>query len=169
MRRHLSGHLPRLALLGTLLMGSSAFASTASDEAAILKIEKAMGAAQTGAEYVAAWDKNAVFDDAFALTPRVAEFVGRDAAQKDLDPQFASLSTADAQILRIKIVTDGKFGFAYSTQHFHGNGKGSAPALDFSFRQTDVLQKKAGKWLLIHQQISVPVDPATNKAIYDVK
>jgi len=165
----MSSRLPILALLGTVFLGSAAAASTSANEAAILKIEQGMSAAQTTADFIASWDKNAVFDDMFALTPRTSEFVGLDAVRKDLDPQFASITNAAAHILRIKIVADNKLGFAYSTQHFHADSKNKAPALDFTFRETDCFEKKGGKWLLVHQQISVPEDPSTGKAIFDTQ
>jgi ketosteroid isomerase-like protein len=165
----MSLRLPVLALLGTVFLGSAAHAATSANEAAILKIEQGMSAAQTAAAFIAHWDPNAVFDDMFAMTPRTSEYVGADAIIKDLDPQFATITNAASHILRIKIVADNKLGFAYSTQHFHADGKDKAPAVDFTFRETDCFVKKGGKWLVVHEQISVPVDPGTNKAIYDTQ
>jgi ketosteroid isomerase-like protein len=36
--------------------------------------------------------------------------------------------------------------------------------IKFGFRVTDVYRKIGGKWLIIHEHVSVPVDPATAKA-----
>jgi ketosteroid isomerase-like protein len=33
-----------------------------------------------------------------------------------------------------------------------------------AFRLTDVLRKVKGKWLIVHEHVSVPVDVATGKA-----
>jgi hypothetical protein len=36
--------------------------------------------------------------------------------------------------------------------------------IDVKFRVTDVLRKAKGKWLIVHEHVSVPVDLATGKA-----
>ena len=36
--------------------------------------------------------------------------------------------------------------------------------MDVTMRITDVLRKSSGKWLIIHEHVSVPVDLASGKA-----
>jgi ketosteroid isomerase-like protein len=36
--------------------------------------------------------------------------------------------------------------------------------IDVNIRVTDVLRKAKGKWLIVHEHVSVPVDLATGKA-----
>ena len=40
---------------------------------------------------------------------------------------------------------------------------------DMTFRFTDVLTKKHGKWLVVHEHVSFPVDPATGAADFSSK
>jgi ketosteroid isomerase-like protein len=42
-------------------------------------------------------------------------------------------------------------------------GKDGNP-IDMTLRLTDVLRKIKGKWLIVHEHVSVPVDVATGKA-----
>jgi ketosteroid isomerase-like protein len=37
--------------------------------------------------------------------------------------------------------------------------------LQTTYRETDCLKKKSGKWLIDHSQVSVPVDVKTGKAM----
>ncbi len=158
---------PRLAILtlfGSAFVGASALAGANPNEAAILKIEQDMTTAQTAETVTALWDKDVVFDD---LVP--GQVVGLDAVRKDLAAQFSHIASFKSTILRIKVEADNKIGFAFSTQHFVGAGKNGAPGLDLVFRETDCFHKKGGKWLLVHQVLSVPFDPKTGKAVFDSK
>jgi hypothetical protein len=47
--------------------------------------------------------------------------------------------------------------------HLTGKGKDGNP-MDATMRITDVLRKSSGKWLIVHEHVSVPVDLASGKA-----
>ena len=49
------------------------------------------------------------------------------------------------------------------------DGVNGTPGIDFTFRETDCFQKKSGKWTLMHQHISLPVDLKSGKAVLDSK
>jgi ketosteroid isomerase-like protein len=160
-----------IALAGAALVGCTTTkpaVSTASDEAAILKIEKDMAASNTTAAATATWDKDVVLDDMLTVQPKIAQYVGLEAAQKGFDPQFAAYSFS-VEILRIKIKTDGQLGFAWSTLHLEAKGKSGQPPMSITFRQADAYEKKEGKWALIYQNLSVPFEPKTKKAVFDSK
>jgi ketosteroid isomerase-like protein len=152
-----------LALVTTLLVNGAAKAA-AEDEAIILGIEKDMAAAQTVDGVVGTWDKDVVWYD---IKP--GEVDGLAAVRADFDQQIAHVKNIRTKILRIKIVADTHIGYAYSTQHLVAYGVNGAPDVDFTFRETDCFQKKAGKWTLMHQQISLPVDLTSGKAVLDSK
>ena len=40
------------------------------------------------------------------------------------------------------------------------------PNLDAMIRQTDVLRKENGQWLITYQHLSVPIDLRTGKAFF---
>jgi ketosteroid isomerase-like protein len=160
--------LDLLTLCGLLALAAPALAaqptSVAANKAAILKIEQDMAAAQTAEQAMATWDKNVVFDD---MLP--GEVVGYDAVRKDLAAQFAAVSSVDTRILRIDIEADNHLAWAFSTQHLVAPGKNGGPGLDLVFRESDGFVKKGGKWVLMHQHVSVPFDPKTGKAVFDTK
>lgn len=160
----MSSRLTLLALFCTVFT-SAASAATNANEAAILKIEQAMAAAQSAAEATAAWDNKAIFED--MILP--GETRGKDAIQKELQPQFDAVGHIDTKILRIKIVADNNVAFAISVQHLVAAGKNGGPGLDAVFRESDGFVKKGGKWVLISQHLSVPFDPKTGKAVFDSK
>jgi ketosteroid isomerase-like protein len=62
----------------------------------------------------------------------------------------------------------GGIGYAYGTQDFISDVKGG-PGLNFIFRETDIFVKKNGKWRLVHQHLSVPVDLASGRALISSK
>ena len=103
-------------------------------------------------------EKLVVFD---VTPPR--EYVGWEAYKKDwqdfLD-MFDGPITFD--INDLSITTDGNMAYSYSFQHNAGKMKnGSAP--DITVRVTDVYRKSGGKWRIVHEHVSVPVDLATGK------
>jgi ketosteroid isomerase-like protein len=152
-----------LALVTALLVNGAAKAAAA-DEAIILGIEKDMAAAQTVDGIVGAWDKDVVWYD---INPGQVD--GLAAVRADFGRQLAHVKNIRTKILRIKVLADNRIGYAYSTQHLIADGVNGAPNVDFTFRETDCFQKKAGKWTLMHQQISLPVDLTTGKAVLDSK
>jgi ketosteroid isomerase-like protein len=135
--------------------------SRTNDEAAITAIEKEMAAAQTVDGVVRSWDENVVWYD---LMP--AEVHGSKAARERFDEQFKGVTNLRTKILRMSVRTEANMGYAYSTQEFISDVPKGGPGLDFIFRETDLFIKKAGKWRLVHQHISVPVDFATGKAVF---
>jgi ketosteroid isomerase-like protein len=150
--------------LATALLISGAAKAAAEDEAIILGIEKDMAAAQTVDGVMGTWDKDVVWYD---INP--GEVDGLAAVRADFGQQIAHVKNIRTEILRIKIVADTHIGYAYSTQHLVADGVNGAPDVDFTFRETDCFQKKAGKWTLMHQHISLPVDLKSGKAVLDSK
>ena len=150
--------------LATALLISGAAKAAAEDEAIILGIEEDMAAAQTVDGVMGTWDKDVVWYD---INP--GEVDGLAAVRADFGQQIAHVKNIRTEILRIKIVADTHIGYAYSTQHLVADGVNGAPDVDFTFRETDCFQKKAGKWTLMHQHISLPVDLKSGKAVLDSK
>jgi ketosteroid isomerase-like protein len=100
-----------------------------------------------------------VFD---AIPPR--QYAGPKAWRKDNENFLANYpGPIDADISDLTITADGKLGFARYVLHMAGTNKAGARD-EFAFRATDCLQKWKGKWLIVHEHLSFPVDPATGKA-----
>ena len=103
-------------------------------------------------------EKLVVFD---VTPPR--EYVGWEAYKKDWQ---GFLGTFDGPITfdinDLSITTDGNMAYSYSFQHVAGKMKNGS-ASDITVRVTDVYRKTSGKWLIVHEHVSVPVDLTTGK------
>ena len=100
-----------------------------------------------------------VFD---VVPPR--QYVGAKAYRKDWEELFAAFpGTVDFEISDLIIMTDGALAFSHSIQHAVLTDT-DGMKVDITARVTDIYRKINGKWLIIHEHISVPVDLATNKA-----
>lgn len=155
--------LRNLALAAMLLtLGGIAIAAPRAqsrDEAAIAEIEREMASAQGVEGITRTWDDNVVWYD---LLP--AEVVGKKAATARTAEQFAAISNIRTKILRMTVHVNGNMGYAFSTQNFISDIKGGGE-FNFIFRETDIFEKKNGKWRLVHQHLSVPADLATGRAV----
>jgi len=100
-----------------------------------------------------------VFD---ALPPR--QYVGAAAFRKDWEGFLAAYPGAvHAEVSDWKTETDGNLAYGHGIFRTNGPDKDGKP-LDLTVRVTDVFRKINGKWLVIHEHVSWPVDLATGKA-----
>jgi ketosteroid isomerase-like protein len=68
------------------------------------------------------------------------------------------------EISDISIATNGgDLAFSHSIQHATGTFTDGKP-MDLTVRVTDVYQKIGGKWLIVHEHVSVPTDIKTGQA-----
>jgi ketosteroid isomerase-like protein len=104
-------------------------------------------------------DQLFVFD---VVPPR--QYVGSDAYKKDWEDTFAAFDgPVTFELTDLAITTDGHgLAYGHSIQHVTGKMKGGDP-LDLTVRVTDVYKKIGGKWLIVHEHVSVPVDLQTGK------
>ena len=62
----------------------------------------------------------------------------------------------------LSVTTNGKLGFGHNIQRFSGTGKDGKP-LDLTIRVSDSYKKINGKWIIVEEHLSFPVDLATGK------
>ena len=62
-----------------------------------------------------------------------------------------------------KAETEGNLGYGHGILRTTGPDKDGKP-LDLTVRVTDVYKKINGKWLVVHEHVSWPVDLETGKA-----
>lgn len=99
-----------------------------------------------------------VFD---VVPPR--QYVGADAYRKDWEGLFSSIKgPVKFEISDLHVATDGNLGYSHSIQHLSGTDTKGQP-MDLTVRVTDVFRKIKGKWLVVHEHVSVPVDLETGK------
>jgi len=99
-----------------------------------------------------------VFD---VVPPR--QYVGAAAYHKDWQTFFDSFAgPITVELTDLDIVTDRSLAYSHSIQHVAGTDK-QGKKLDLTVRVTDVYKKAHGRWQIIHEHVSVPVDLETGK------
>jgi uncharacterized protein (TIGR02246 family) len=92
------------------------------------------------------------------------EYRGWDAYKKDWQSFFASLGpVALFEVKNLAVNVDGNVAYSYSFQHYQAKTK-AGESRDVEVRVTDVYRKAGGKWLIVQEHVSAPVDPGTGKA-----
>jgi ketosteroid isomerase-like protein len=105
-----------------------------------------------------------VFD---ALPPR--QYVGAVALRKDwADFLAATKGPLKLTITDVACDANGSLGYCRSIQRYAGTDTKDKP-FDLTVRQTDVYGKVDGRWVIVHQHISFPVDLGTGKPDFSSK
>ncbi len=153
------------AMLLFLLMAPAAWSSARADDQADVKaleqrfVEafRAKDIARIMAVYVPN-ETLVVFD---VVPPR--QYVGWNAYKKDWE-EFLALfdGPLTVELTDLRVTTAGTLGYGHSIQRVKGRMR-DGKALDLTVRVTDVYRKVKGKWLIVHEHVSVPVDLATGK------
>ncbi len=141
---------------------STAHAAASADEAQILKAEQSLAAAETAAEFLKHFAPDAVMD---SLTPGRAS--GSTAVAAAATALFAGTKDLHATILEMSISTDHNLAYAFSRQRIVFTNTANNKVENWVFRQIDCYRKINGKWLVVYQNLSVPFDPLTGKAVFD--
>jgi ketosteroid isomerase-like protein len=147
-------------VLGLTVSGTAQAANYADEKAQILKIENNMAVIPTAAEALKYFDTNIVLDD---LTP--GRTTGKKAVATLITAQFAAIKNVKVQILQMSVDADSNLAFAYSIQKITMTMIASNMELATIYRQVDCYRKIDGKWSLVYQNLSVPFDPSTGKAV----
>lgn len=143
---------------------SSVPRATADDKAEIEAIQKRIVAAiqHRDADAIVAnfehGDSLVIFD---VVPPR--QFTGWNAWKKDwTDALKGCASAPKMDISDLKIEVSGDLGFSHNIGHFACvDPKGSQQ--EMTWRATDCYRKQGGKWIIVHEHLSVPVNPASGK------
>jgi len=99
-----------------------------------------------------------VFD---VIPPR--QYVGAAAYRKDWQAFLESFAgPITVELTDLDIGADRNLAYSHSIQRVAGTDK-QGKKLDLTVRVTDVYKKVRGRWLIIHEHVSVPVDLETDK------
>jgi ketosteroid isomerase-like protein len=164
--KNFSGRVAAAIVTCVAIFGAAWLAhASSSDEAAIKALEDQFIKA------VAAKDVDGIMasyehgDDLFVfdlIPPR--QYVGWDAYKKDWQGVIDGCKgPVKATLSDLNVSTDHHLAVGHNIQHFSCTGADGKP-LDMTMRVTDAYRKSGGKWLIVHEHISVPVDLATGKA-----
>jgi len=145
---------------------SNAAADKAAIDASVQSLTRAVNAKDIDGimAYYAPDSSLFVYD---VIPPR--QYVGADAYRKDWQGVLDSFSgPLHFAVADWTIETAGDFAYAHGTARMTGTGKDGKP-VDETIRLTDVYRKIGGKWLVVHEHASVPIDPVTLKPDMDSK
>jgi len=119
-------------------------------------------------------DINAIMDMyspevvAYDIAPPL-EYKGRDAYRKSWENFFAAYEgPIDMEIRELQLRWSGGLAMTNNLERFTGTLKGGQRS-EIWVRVTDFYEKKDGKWRIIHEHVSVPIDFTTGKAALDLK
>jgi ketosteroid isomerase-like protein len=153
-----------LAVVATCI-ASSCSTSHANDEADINQSVQHLVAAVNAKDingimaYYTPDESLLVFD---ALPPR--QYVGAAAYRKNWEGFLAAYpSSLHAEVTEWKTEAAGNLAYGHGIFRASGPDKDGKP-LDLTLRVTDVYRRINGKWLVVHEHVSWPVDLATGKA-----
>ena len=105
---------------------------------------------------------------AYDIVPPL-QYVGKQAYRKDYAQFLAQYDgPIEVEFREVKIFVGNDVAFAYCLERLNGTLK-SGQKSDVWVRVTSGFQKIKGKWLDIHDHVSVPADFDSGKAILDLK
>jgi uncharacterized protein (TIGR02246 family) len=97
-----------------------------------------------------------VFD---VITPR--QYVGAGAYRADWKALLAGYAgPVKFELTDVVVASEGTVGYGHSIQRIIGAGP-KGEAMDMVVRVSDVYRKQAGKWLIVQEHVSVPLDAKT--------
>ncbi len=67
----------------------------------------------------------------------------------------------------LSVMSDGKIAYGHSIQQVSGTGT-DGTSMDMAVRVTDVYRKIDGKWLIVQEHVSVPIDFTSGRPLPDM-
>lgn len=148
----------RLATCLALLLVQSSWSATApsadrfeADRRAIEDVERSLVAADTIdriMKFYAPGEDTVVYDPVMPDPVR-----GFQAIKNAFLQELSGLTSLSASVLELTVESDGKLGYAFSVQRVSVQKKNGARE-QHVLRQTDVLRKLQGRWLIVHEHFS---------------
>lgn len=91
-------------------------------------------------------------------------YIGYDAFRKDWRDFLAGLKgPITYQMQDMYVDTDGRYGYVHVIEHIVGTSTTGKP-VEINMRVTEIYRKIHGKWRIVHEHASIPVDIKTGKA-----
>jgi ketosteroid isomerase-like protein len=150
------------ALLTAVAAATGADFNKPTDVAAIKAVEGQLAKLNTMKELIRYYAPQAIVYDAYA--PGV--FRGTKQIFDGFEQQFAQGQSFTGAIPDMNILSDGKFACAAMQVHFDYTLKNGTQGA-ITMRQLDAFKKIGGKWLIVQQHISFPMDPKTGMGLLD--
>ena len=96
------------------------------------------------------------------------QYVGWQAYKKDWQDFLGGFKgPVKFDVHDLSIVSDGKIAYSHSIQHGVGTNPDGSP-FEVNARVTDIYRKIDGKWLIVQEHVSVPIDFSGPKPVPDL-
>jgi ketosteroid isomerase-like protein len=168
MRRFVFGAIAAALVATCLSAGVPARAQT-KDEQEIRALESRFAAAFNAKDLDAIMKVYVPGNDLFVFdlgVPR--QHVGWEDYKKDWQDYLALFKgPIKFTISDLSVMSDGKIGYGHSIQQVSGTGTDGTP-MNMVARVTDVYRKIDGKWLIVQEHVSVPIDFSAGKPMPDM-
>jgi ketosteroid isomerase-like protein len=132
------------------------------DVSAVTDIEMKLAKLNTMKDLIQYYAPDAVVFDTFA--PGI--YRGTKQIYDGFEQQFALGQSFTGEIRDMNVLSDGKFACAAMQEHFNFVMKNGTKGT-ITLRQLDAFKKISGKWLIVQQHISFPMDPKTGMGLLD--
>ena len=126
----------------------------------VREVEEVFLRAQTGQQVAAEFS-----DDAVMYDPMPPTFNGRKAIEKHMVEVYSALRNPRAELLSLHIEVDHDLAFAFSAQRMMTFDDKGQKTGEMIMRVTDCYRKIDGKWKVVHNHSSLPVDMQTGKML----
>jgi ketosteroid isomerase-like protein len=138
--------------------------NNATDVKSITAVEQELARQPSMKNLIQYYADDAVVLDAYAP----GYYRGKKQIYTGFEQQFEQAQGFTGEIADINIVSHGELACAALQLHFHFKLKTGQEG-DLTFRQLDAFKKSGGKWLIVQQHISQPMDPRTGLGIADAR
>jgi uncharacterized protein (TIGR02246 family) len=168
MRRFVFGAIAAALVATCLSAGVPARAQT-KDEQEIRALESRFAAAFNAKDLDAIMKVYVPGNDLFVFDVGVPrQHVGWDDYKKDWHDFLAMLSgPIKFTVSDVSVMSDGKIAYGHNIQHLSGAMADGSP-MEMTVRVTDVYRKIDGKWLIVQEHVSVPIDFSAGKPVPDM-
>lgn len=97
------------------------------------------------------------------------QYTGKEAYRKDYLEFFSQYDgPTHVEYRDMRIMSGGDLGVIHGLERFTGKMKNGQQS-DLWIRFTSIVRKTNGKWLIIHDHVSLPVDFETGKGVFDLR
>jgi len=166
-----TGTLARLCLLATCSFFAAGCNTPPAENSAVPDIQKWMADWTTAFQSKDEAGMAALYAPGLVAYDIVAplQYAGKDAYMKDWHEFFTSFQgPLTTEFKDCHISSSGDLAYALCLERLAGTST-KGEKIDMWLRVTSIFHKEDGKWLDIHDHVSVPADMASGKAVMDLK
>ena len=162
--RHVSSWGAVVLTFTASLAAGAAPLNNAADVKSITAIEQELARQPSMKNLIQYYADDAVVLDAYAP----GYYRGKKQIYAGFEQQFEQAQGFTGEIADMNIISHGDLACAAMQLHFHFKLKTGQEG-NLTFRQLDAFKKSGGKWHIVQQHISQPMDPKTGLGISDAR